>query len=358
MFRKGTTNQSCNTSANTSALDGSRLSNESSSKNKRYRTQTSKNVWVGRTIFVVSLMVVAGVLGYAGYALLSRSETELTEAQFTSIADRAVECMMNAMRQKRKGASTLADVIGSAHPHADEWPLVALQNFEGVASDLTDISKGCLMAFCPIVPVAQMGEFEDFAYNYFRNRVPEPFPEGTGESSFGRGVFAIDKKLNTTDKRFHNTEAKVMWGNSTNEGKFVTPMLHHSTGASKKLMMDLHAMSSSFGPMIDNMLECSKLREEENNLGRKCAAITPLIANKTLFVQQVVQQVQNGPGASFLMPVYPVNDPFKAVGFVGTSIVWGELLVSAFAPVSRTISVLPCDQSKIRLSHYLTKSIN
>mmetsp|Transcript_8117 Transcript_8117/g.17176 ORF Transcript_8117/g.17176 Transcript_8117/m.17176 type:complete len:231 (-) Transcript_8117:545-1237(-) len=133
-------------------------------------------------------------------------------------------------------------------------------------------------------------------------------------SVFGRGIWSKSESVNTSDNRFHNKEAVSMWSNSTLDGLYVTPIMHHSTGPSKKLMMDLHSVSSLYGPMIDNMMACSDHRRLVQDLTIQCASITPSIMNNTSWIQPI----ENGPGASMLMLVYPVNDTFIPVGFIGT----------------------------------------
>ena len=286
-------------------------------------TEPNKGVWAGRVVFVLVLASVAAVVGFLSYAILSQSEQTLTEAQFESIADRSGCSAIENTKRKRLGALSLASVIGSANPDPSAWPLVTLNNYETIASNLISTSKGCYMAFAPIVTPDKLQDFEEYIYDFYDNtRKPEPFSNGTSaRSSFGKGVWSIDPDLNSTsssDMRYHDVDGQTSWGSST---QILVPMVHHVTGPSKKLMMNFHSVPL-LGRMIDDMLTCSQ--QDNTRTGQSldsCAAISPLSPNKTSFVQQVA----SGPGSNMIQPVYASNDPqkvrneAKATIFVPTS---------------------------------------
>lgn len=91
---------------------------------------------------------------------------------------------------KKKATDSLALMVGSANPDATAWPNVYLDNYEQVASSLGIVTKGSL-SFCPIVRPGgeEQTDFEEFAYDLFQN--VSGYSNGTGTSSFGRGIFSF-----------------------------------------------------------------------------------------------------------------------------------------------------------------------
>ena len=305
-------------SSRSGSSGGSNSDSKTSSSSNKIRdvaaraiwTEPNKGVWAGRVVFVLVLTSVAAVFGFLSYTILSQSEQTLTEAQFESIADRSGSSFIENTKRKRLGALSLASVIGSANPDPSTWPLVTLNNYETIASNLISTSKGCYMAFAPIVMPDELQDFEEFIYDFYDNtRKPEPFLNGTAaRSSFGKGVWSIDPGLNSTssspDMRHHDVDGQTSWGSSN---QILVPMVHHVTGPSNKLMMNFHSVPL-LGRMIDDMITCAQ--QDNIRTGQSldsCAAISPLSPNKTSFVQQVA----SGPGSTMIQPVYAANDPEK-----------------------------------------------
>ena len=270
-------------------------------------SRTSVAVLAGRIAFLVTLISLTASFGYLSYRLLSESENELTEVQFKSIADRAVHCALDNTLRKRLGVVSIASVVAGSNPDPANWPSnVSVTNFENIARNVIDTSRGCYLGFAPLVRPSEVAEFEDHAYRYYEDlRLPEPFPNGTGHSSFGKGIFSVDESLNNTDMRYHDTndEGGAAW-NSPN--RILAPMFHHATGPSKKLMMNWHS-SPLLGGMIDDMMVCAEEKAQAGESLETCSSITPILPNRTSWVQGA----DTGPGGLMMQPVYPSNDPSK-----------------------------------------------
>jgi hypothetical protein len=267
-------------------------------------------VWSGRITFIFTLASVAATFGCLSYFLLTESENELTETQFASMADRAVCSSLENTERKRLGVASMAQVLGGANPDASRWPFVTLNNFENTAMSLIYTSKGCRMAFAPLVRPEDLKAFEEHAYAYYEtSRTPQPFPNGTAVSSFGKGVWGMDPSLDTPDKRYHEIDGSTGWGSPNN---IMAPILHHSTGANDKLLMNLH-YSGMLGPMIDNMILCATEREMNGKPMDGCTAIAGVTnPNATSWVQGI----ESGPGTVMMQPVYPSNDPTTVSHFL------------------------------------------
>lgn len=284
-------------------------------------TATGRAVWSGRIAFIFTLASVAVTFGYLSYYLLTESENELTEAQFASIADRAIYSTKDNLEKKRLGTVSLASVIGGANPDASQWPFASLNNFENIANNLVDVSKGCRMAFAPFVQADQLQSFEDFAYDYYEHsRMPEPFPNGTAVSaSFGKGVWSMDNEM----QAYKETDGTTFWGSSN---QVIAPMLYHNTGASSKLLMNMH-FSPNLGQMMDDMMICAEEKASEGRPLDECFTISGMALDKTSWTQGA----ESGPGSTIMQPVYASNDPAKLVGVIVSAIVWGEIMMSTYA---------------------------
>jgi hypothetical protein len=236
----------------------------------------TRAVWIGRIFFVLMLCTVAGCLGYAANFFLTRSETELALTQFESIADRALTEASKIAFQRRLSALTMASIASEMNPYADDWPFVIVPGFERIVQNLLNASSGKDMGFAPFVTKEQQADWEDFAYDFFeRTRTPEPFPPGTGTSSFGKGIWAINKSNDAPDHRYHDTAGATLYG-SPNE--IFTPILHTDEGANPLLLFNVH-FEPVRGKSIDNMIDCSKQRATSKEYidEHSCGIITSMI---------------------------------------------------------------------------------
>jgi hypothetical protein len=228
--------------------------------------------------------------------VLTESETKLAKEQFGSIADRALDAARAILLRKREGTITLASIASYQFPDAATWPLVAINGFEAIAANVIRTSNGRSMGLCPLVTSDKLSEFEAFAYS----RVIEPkFPNGTGVSSFGKGVFTSDPSLNTTDNRYHDTDAA-----------FTAPFLFHSLGGS--ILMGNFHYGTIFGPIIDDMIACANERAASASV--ECSILSDMLI---LYGKTAV--VKTGPAAIIMQPIYPANDN-TAVSKIWTSV--------------------------------------
>ena len=287
-----------------SVTQGSTITSDAGAAATDPATKTNTAVWSGRIAFIFILALVAMTFGYLSYYLLTESENELIESQFESIANRAACSALDNTVRKRLGTVSLASVIAGANSDASQWPFVSLNNFENIASNLIDTSKGCRMAFAPLVQPEELQNFETHVYDYYETtRKPEPFPNSTAVSSFGKGVWAIDPILETPDQRYHDTEGNTVWGSTS---KVLAPMLQHSSGAFPKLMMNFHS-NPMLGKLIDDMLECADKQAMNGGSLDDCIAISSILPKLSSWTQGA----ESGPGAMMMSPVYPSNEPTK-----------------------------------------------
>jgi hypothetical protein len=248
------------------------------------------NVWVGRLLFISCLATAAAVLGYLTNKFLTDSETDLAEKQFESIADRALDTAAEITLRKRLGTVTMASIAGFEFPNKEAWPYVNINGYETISSQLIETSSGRGMGFCPLVTPDQLDDFEDFAYQYLESKFP---PEAqAGISSFGKGVYAKDESLNTSDNRYlDNRDGSTKW---QSPNRLFVPMLQHNGGAAGILMQNLH-YDSLRGQVIDDIIECWK-KNHHKSTEVECGVITDIRNGK------------DEPGSLIMQPISPAND--------------------------------------------------
>jgi hypothetical protein len=98
--------------------------------------------------------------------------------------------------------------------------------------------------------------------------------------------------------------------------KVFTPILHHNGGAHPALMINLH-FKERRGSTIDGIIECSKTRIEKPEI--ECGAITDMLILTS-------QEVEPGPGALLMQPVYPSNGGTQ-VSVALTRVMWSHSYV-------------------------------
>jgi hypothetical protein len=297
-------------SANTSVLSDLPWSNA-----KQRSVFPLSKVWTSRVLFLSCLLGVAGILGYTVHHVLTDSEAKLAEEHFESIADRALDAAHAILLRKREGAITLASIASYQFPDAATWPLVNINGFEAIAANVIRTSNGRSMGLCPLVTSDKLSEFEEFAYS----QVIEPkFPNGTGVSSFGKGVFTLDPSVNTTDNRYHATDAA-----------FTAPFLFNSLGGAL-LMGNVHS-GPIFGPIIDDIIACANERHaSEGVFSLECSVLSDM-----LIPYGETAAVKTGPAAVIMHPIYPANDNtavsnMNKLPISGTSLVSAHLMMLPF----------------------------
>jgi len=269
-------------------------------RDKEVKTNQSSSkivdaVWAGRIVFSICLITVATVLGCLSYFVLSRDERKLAESQFESIAERALVNAQQILKRRQLGTVSCASIVSNVLSDPNEWPFVALEGYEEMATNLIETTSGRELAFAPMVHMEEREAFEEFAYNYFEN--VRQFPEGTGESSFGRGIWGRDITLGTSDNRYHDTHP-----NRTNNSPYEVffPLIQLDTGPDPLLMFNLKYQATR-SKVIDGLLDCSKIREPTDPV-QECGALSDFV---------ILQIAKEGPGAVIYQPVYPAKDRTK-----------------------------------------------
>ena len=313
------------------------------------RAPTNRAIWTGRVCFLLFLSAVAVVMGYLAYSILDATETRLAERQLTSIAVNGLQAAQRNTLRKRLGGVSLASVASFAAPNAADWPNVFIPGFSSIAANLLDTSSGDDTGFVPFATTEQLPAFEDFAFSYYSTTRQPPFPNGTAVSSFGPHVWAPDimGQCNTTDRKCQVKNGKITaYPTTTND--LVAPIFHHSLGVNPILMVNTR-YEVVRGTLIDNMRACADERKATKDAGDHAAA--------SEYDCNVLADIFNAPGGHFghplkgplsviMHPIFPAQNPDTLTGFIGSSIVWEDVLQAAFNDEVRGIDCVLESQTR------------
>jgi hypothetical protein len=261
-------------------------------------SRPSRAVWAGRIVFLLFLVSVATALGVLTWYLLTGAENELTESQFETIADRALDEAEGIAKRKRLGTISMASVVAQMSPDADVWPFITIPGFETISNNLIATSSGRDMGLAPFVTPEQLADFEDFIYDFYENKRDPPFPNGTATSSFGKGVWGLNPSLNTSDQRYHETDGTTHY---ESPHKLFAPVIHHPAGAHPILLFNAHFQKTR-GEALDSIIDCSVMRAESDDPDSFiCGVMTDMLI-------LVESGSKPGPGALIFQPIYPANN--------------------------------------------------
>ena len=306
-----------------------------SSAIKKQHDPTNKALWCGRILFLSFLCGAAAALGFAAHHYLSDSETELAEAQFESIADRALTEAAGITSRKRHAILTMASMVSEMHADADDWPFVFVKNFERITNNLLRTTSGDKMAFTPLVKPEELEDWEEFAYDFFYNKHEPPFPNTTAVFPFGRGVWGVRPDLQPPHNIFHDV------GNTTyaSPHQVLTPTLQTEEGGSPVLMYNFHS-DPIRGKPIDDLIDCSTRRRTVDAKEGDCGVVSDMV------VSNVPEAKDRGPGGVMFQPIYPANDPNATlVGIIVSPLVWEDILENIIpGQVSGVDAVLSTEQ--------------
>jgi len=293
----------------------------------------SRRVGCGRFSFMLSLVCAATGLGALSYHMAKSSEVDLATRQFESLADRALTEAVGSFHRKRLSLLTMASVVSQLQPNASDYPFVAFPHFEEMATDLLRATGGeSDMGYIPFVDAKVRAEWEEFAYDYYFKQRDPPFTgnkTATGVSPFGRGIWAYnDSNPYSDEARYHDVNGTIPYEN-TPFPSLLTPVFQLAEGENMALMNNMHSRASR-AITVDGMLECV---EQYKAAGKTFAKSPGICGSISGFLKSLKYRDQRGPSSILYQPLFPKNNPDECVGFIGSSVLFDEILEFSFPDV-------------------------
>jgi len=292
------------------------------------KSKTRRNIKVGRIVLVVVLLVTAALLGVGSYYLMKTAETKLAKNRFSSIVQRAESNADWVMNLKKEATDSLAKMYGIANPDASEYPFVYMAGYQEVATKLKLITKGSSLSFCPIVrgfgEGSEQERFEEYYYNLYEEW---GYPNATGESSFGKGIYGFGYDI-VNQKVWPDYRYPILTNYTQhatpNPDNIMVPFVQSDYGYHSALMLDTQFEYNRF-VTAKTVMKCSEERKLVGNTTIDCGSISDMIWQPTK-----AADVATGPTGMFYSPIYPHNDPFEITGFILQKQAWSDLIEQAF----------------------------
>jgi hypothetical protein len=307
LSRTSGSNSSSSSSGSTTTSSNSKHANSNLDANR-----TSRAIIYGRVIFFVTLVVVATILGWSAYYLLSSQETTMASTKFIVINERALHSAVEIAYRKFLGGQAMAAVISQALPDAQPWPFVDMKGFNTIVDHVvpTSLSKG--LNFAPIVLPSQALEWENYTQTLYQDYFGDDIEPKPGVSDFGFGIWSVDSTIDTNttpDQRFHDISGDVS-SDWSSPNSILVPKMHHAFWNSPLLLFQCH-YPKVHGTAIDSVIACSEQRAAQaagaangtlpSNLSDdNCGTISEFSYSNT---------PELGPGGFMVIPIYPANDP-------------------------------------------------
>jgi hypothetical protein len=150
---------------------------------------TSMNrIKIFRAILLMCLVTAGVVSGVLSFKVLRKQEHQKYESEFNAILHEIFVAVDEGFQSKIVTLDHMSTISSFTCPDAAQWPncSIEMNYFEALTSSLVDLSMSRSISSNPLVFPHQQDGFEAFAYDLFTR---EGYPEDTGISSFGQGIF-------------------------------------------------------------------------------------------------------------------------------------------------------------------------
>lgn len=265
-----------------------------------------------RLVFVASLVTAAAICGFVGFRVIRNLELDVGEQTYESVANSALTTAQEISLRKIQGGDIMSTILSYAFPNKEAWPFVALDGYEIIAGKIGEMSSSSSQVVAAIVLPEQREEFENFAQNIYR---ANGYPETTGYSDFGFGIWANDNETSPyEDGRVHDVNGTV---SPQSNRSILIPLYQHNLLTANSIMANLHSIPAQ-GNALTRILNCADEHASEDTPAPPCGFITD-------FTQLIRRP---GPACMIFKPIYPNNDQTVVVGFSGTTMYLDEVLVN------------------------------
>jgi signal transduction histidine kinase len=291
-----------------------------------YVKESQFRIIIFRLLVIICLIITGGVYSAAGYIILNNIESQKFYDQYDSFADSMHLSIMNDLNARAAAGETFTTAYIIQCPKETDWPncWIPYDVWEKLVDRLANTLNIRSCAMAPLVTTQNLASFEKFAYETYAN---ESFPNTTGVSAFGKGVFAYDDSSNISGYRYHVTNGYTP--NSSHD--IIIPSFQSRKSQSATVMYNLH---STRHQAIDKLIECY-----EKDINCKYSSMSDLV--------QLITDIRPRP-ASILLNAITLQALKKTrtnsiVGFTTIVINWDSIFEhSAPSVVTGIRVVLSC----------------
>lgn len=290
-----------------SSETGSSKHKRSNDPRNNRRSLATKQVCTAKIVFLIILIGVAVLAAYFSYTQTAGQEMKLARAQFSAIANRAVESAVGVVHRKRHTTLTMANILSEEFPNATAWPFVYLPGYQRIAGSLAQSGSHEHMGVLPMVSLEQQAEFESFAYDYFYNIRRPKLPNDTALYPFGRGIWRPNRTA--VGGKSHDNDIDIHKKRSSNP--IIVP-LFHALESSNDQRENIRLFNFYAEPIrrktIDDIRECANYTTNYNiiNNSSNLASTTLSIqdeCNKMSDFVVLKRFINRGPASLILQPV-------------------------------------------------------
>ena len=221
-----------------------------------------------RVFVCFCLAATAVTIGTLAYYYLRDQQIEQFEAEYDSVTKAGLVAANGAMWRLSRSALVTASLFRNIAP-ASHWPNVTLPGIAEVTTSVLNLSGILALGVAPVLKPEDVSSWEHFAYDYFES--DSRIPNGTGVSSFGKGIFKINPASTAPDKRERDSTGETAYGspNTILTPLFQIPFIYKPSSA-RMIMFNWHSEPRR-GAAIDLMIECV----QENNMN--CGTLTDFL---------------------------------------------------------------------------------
>lgn len=268
-----------------------------------------------RLIVLFCLASIAGGGGYFIYYLLNQTENEICTLQYNSVADLIQASIISNFESKVNTGQEIAKAFGVGCSNTNYWPNCPydISVFEFVSN--AKFSGARVSGFGPFVEPHQIQSYENFTTNLFET--DSRYPPSTGISSFGRGIYALNKSLTNSDKRYHDKTGKTSYGSKYDTAVPVY-LLDNVQLNYKAIMYNLHSEKIR-GEAIDLLFDCRE-RQIQNTSIPSCYQ-----SSLTDFIHAIIDN-KDIPTTAIYSPIYPVSNRSIMTGLSYVLVYWDDIL--------------------------------
>jgi hypothetical protein len=265
---------------------------------------------------VLSLLGSGAACAAIGYILLWHSEHRFFLEQYESVTDQMFQTQLSGLNARISTGESFAALYGGFCPNEENWPncWIPFSIWVENTSPLVDILKIRVTSLLPIVYPHQVSSFELFSKVCFAEG---NFPPGTGNHSFGYGIYSLDKN----GQSYHDTTGISPWS----PYQLLTPSLEAPHSIASTMLYNVHSQQSRSVAM-DQIIRCY---ETSSDCSSSMTGILQLIVDNT-----------PRPSSIIFSPITPSSNQSKLVGFVSIVINWNTILTTSTSTRSPIIVII------------------